>query len=151
MVRPRLLEDAKTISLVFDKIDFDIVEKERGRFGISEYIRNLIRETQTGVEGKENLEKKRQKELRVVKAKLEVFERKEMAISQERRDAMKDISKGYNTRLLTFPNATLSQQQNWLEAQCKGVGIGLVEMMAYINNPDIFADIGSGEKEDINL
>lgn len=151
MVRPKIMDNMKITTISLDESDIEIVEKERGDLFFSEYIRNLIRETQTGAGRKTNSEKILKKQLRAMKAKLNRFERKERAITQEHRDAMTDISKGYNNRLLTFPNATLGQQRNWLEAQCKGMGIGLEEMMAYINNPDIFGDKGIGKKGDIKF
>jgi hypothetical protein len=133
MVRPKLLKDAKVISLVFDRVDLDIVEKERGTLGTSDFIRKLIRQTQKGVKGKEDSEKKLQKELRDVKAKLGVFERKELAIAQEHLDKTHEIAEDFVGYLALYPNASKTQQDNWLSSRCKdSYGVSPIEIRSSI-------------------
>lgn len=137
MARPKIMDDAKIISVVLDRTDLEAVEKERGDFSISSYLRSLIRETQTAG----NIEKL-QKELRTTKAKLNTFERKEKAIDEEHVIAMRDLAESFTGYLSKYPNAGQRERDNWLSSRCKdSCGLKPPEILSYISleNPSIVA------------
>ena len=134
MVRPKIMDDMKVVSHALDKSDVEIIEKERGDMTASAYLRSLIRETQKE-EGERSKIKILQKELREIKTRLNVFERKERAISQEHKASVQDIADHFKGYLGMYPNATEREQQNWLSGRCLH--------QPGINPADILASKGS--------
>lgn len=134
MVRPRILEDSKIISLVMERTDMEIVEKEKGNQSFSSYVRNLIRETQTGIGEKVNKENKLKKELQDTKAKLEVFERIDRATTQEHKVATQEISDSFIGYLSKYPNAGQRERDNWLNSRCKAsCGVKPTEILSSLS------------------
>lgn len=130
MARPKILDDMKVTSISLDRSDMEILEREKGILSASAFLRNLIRETQ----GEFGENKKLKKELRNTKAKLEVLERKEEAITQEHKDATRIIAEGFVGYQTIYPNASRSQRDNWLGSRCKDSdGVRPTEVISYLS------------------
>lgn len=143
--RETTLEKAGQKSITLGEEHRQIIARRKGDRGISEYIRDLIMEDANPIKDSERGKRERKENI-WLKKELKVFERKEMAITHEHRGIMKTISMDFSCYLLERPNASLGQQQSWIESRCKGTGISPIEMTAYIKNPDVFSDKMS-EKE----
>jgi hypothetical protein len=134
MVRPRIMEDSRILSVVLDKSDVDTIEKARGKTSVSSYIRRLVRE-QIDPDEKDEM-RGLQRKLREAKLKLEVFERKEKAVTTEKAEAMAYILKGLelykseDTRRADDPETC----RRWIEARCKGCGISTSEFLSFHQN-----------------
>lgn len=134
MTRPKIMADSKVVSHALDRSDLEIIDRERGKLTASAYLRNLIRETQSGVGmEKDKVIQVLQKDLRTTKAKLEVFERKEKAVTQDHLNTTREIAKDFVGYQAHYPNASRTQRDNWLGSRCKDSnGVKPTEILSYI-------------------
>ena len=133
MVRPKIMDDGKILSVVLDTIDREIMEKERGDRSCSSYIRRLIREQDPKASRQGEAETLvLRKDLRAMEAELEDYRRKEKEATAEQEEMMKYISQGFelykqNNRRADDPMA----RRSWLVARCKDSGISTVDFLSY--------------------
>ena len=137
MVRPRIMDDAKIISLALDRTDLEIVEREKEGASFSSYIRTLIREQgqQSNTKDKEETIAL-QKELRKIKADLEVYKRKEAAITKIQTETLVDMGAAY-ANYLKQTNPTEHYRNNWIDGRCKSAGISPIEFLAFVGDMKI--------------
>ena len=143
MVRPRILEDGKILSVSLDRSDLEILEKQRGTLGFSAHIRNLIREETQRSDIKTGNEMVGiQKELREANAELAAYKRKERLITKAEEEQKRTITEGFKQ---FAKNNKRSEEplvrQGWLESRCRGSGVTPIIMLAH------FQDIGLLELE----
>jgi hypothetical protein len=132
MARPRIMEDAKIISLALDRTDLEIVEREKEGASFSSYIRSLIREQVQQLNPKEKDETiALQKELRKTKADLEAYKRKEIVMTKIRADTLADLGVAY-TNYLKQTHPTEHYRNNWITGRCKSAGISSIDFLAYV-------------------
>jgi hypothetical protein len=131
MARPRIMDDSRILSVVVDKRDVDTIEKARGKTSVSSYIRRLVREQIGPGETDEMLVL--QKKLIETKVKLEVFERKEKAVTKEKAEAMAYILKGLELYKIEDNRRADDPEtcRRWIEARCKGCGISTSEFLSF--------------------
>ena len=125
MVRPKILENAKQISLVLDHKDFEIVEQEKGTDSFSGYIRMLIRNESYRIEG--TAEKKLIERNRKI-AKLEHESENYRTQKQKYEDSNKtkfiELQEDYTLWSTTNAEAKgAPERHNWIESRAKAVGI----------------------------
>ena len=133
MVRPKIMDDGKILSVVLDTVDREIIEKERGDRSCSSYIRSIIREQdpKASQQGEAKTLVLR-KELRAMEAELESYRRNEQEATKEQEEVMKYIAQGFE--LYTEKNKRAGDpeaRRNWLEARCKGSGVSPAEFLSY--------------------
>lgn len=131
MGRPRELDEAKMVPVMLDRETRKIVETRKGTRGVSSFIRGLILEK----EGDQSeTEAYLQRRLNEAEAKINAFEKKEMAVKKE----MKNIKQGLVSDFTMYVQSSTQepshhQRENWIRERCKGTGVKLAEAIVYLN------------------
>jgi hypothetical protein len=143
MARPRIMDDAKIISLALDRTDLEIVEREKEGVSFSSYIRSLIREqVQRSNKNQKEETITLQKELRKIKADLDVYKRKEAAVTKIRADTLADLGVAY-MNYLKQTHPTEHYRNNWINGRCKSAGISSIDFLAYVGNQEAMNNVHS--------
>jgi len=131
MARPKIMEEGKITTIMLEKGNLEQIERVRGKTSVSGYIRRLVEEQLSPSGGDQTADLKG--ELREAKAKLEMYERKEKAVSKEKIEAMAYIAKG----LELYKNEDIKRADDpetcrrWIDARCKGSGISAGDFLNY--------------------